>query len=179
MSEPPSQGLMAIDSIVSRKIWCRRQNLISYQQYQQSVDRNAMQPQDIFWLKWESNRKKLKVGQNKWQTQRISWGYYIFDLANRCSVCNIPSFLFFNLFFFLQNSKSCWTLRSGTTCSESCSRTCRTNVSLWRPSNTHCDGGQPGWPTDEVQTNCTETEEYLSTFCTTFLPLQHVHRGVH
>lgn len=102
MSEPPSQDLMAIDSIVSRKIWCRRQNLISYQQYQQSVDRNAMQPQDIFWLKWESNRKKLKVGQNKWQTQRISWGYYIFDLANRCSVCNIPSFLFFNLFFFFK-----------------------------------------------------------------------------
>lgn len=44
------------------------------------------------------------------------------------------------IFFFLKCSKSCWMLRSGTMRSESCSRTCRTNVNLWPPSNTHCDG---------------------------------------
>lgn len=57
-------------------------------------------------------------------------------------------------------------LRSGTICSESCSRTCRTNVSLWRPSNTHCDGGGGGAGlthcTDAMQTHCTKTEEHFA-----------------
>lgn len=46
-----------------------------------------------------------------------------------------------NMFFFPDCSKSCWMPKSGTTCSESCSRTCRTSVNLWLPSNTHCESG--------------------------------------
>lgn len=57
-------------------------------------------------------------------------------------------------------------LRSGTICSESCSRTCRTNVNLWRPSNTHCDGGGGGARlthcTDTMQTHCTKIEEHFA-----------------
>lgn len=73
----------------------------------------------------------------------------------QCIQCNV-SFILNNYWLkyliFLHCSKSCWMPRSGTNCSESCSRTCRTNVNLWPPSNTHCDKGQK---------NCTETRLLL------------------